>query len=117
MGKALMVVGANPTDPGLEAAFNEWYTEQHLDDVLAVAGFQVARRYSLSDARPMVGTEPSPFRYLAIYEIESDDLEQTGRDVQAALDRGAITVSETFDLANFSVDFYALMPGSERTSR
>jgi hypothetical protein len=117
MAKALMVVGANPTDPALEATFNEWYNEQHLDDVLAVAGFRAARRYSLSDARPMVGTEPSPFRYLAIYEIESDDLEQTGRDVQEALDRGAITVSETFDLTNFSVDFYALMPGSERTSR
>jgi hypothetical protein len=62
MAKALMVVGANPPDPALEAAFNEWYTEQHLDDVLAVA------------------------------------------------------VLETFDLAKFSVDFYALMPGSERTS-
>jgi hypothetical protein len=116
MAKALMVVGSNPTDPESEAAFNEWYTEQHLDDVLAVAGFNVARRYALSPARPMVGTEPSPFGYLAIYEIESDDLEQTGRDVQAALDSGAIPLSETFDLSAFSVDFYALIPGAERSA-
>jgi hypothetical protein len=116
MAKALMVVGSNPTDPASEAAFNEWYTEQHLDDVLAVAGFNTARRYALSLARPMVGTEASPFGYLAIYEIESDDLEQTGRDVQAALDSGAIPLSETFDLSAFSVDFYALIPGAERSA-
>ena len=111
-----MVVGSNPTDPAREAEFNEWYTDTHLDDVLRVAGFHVARRYSLSDARPMVGTKPSPFRYLAIYEVESDDLEQSGRDVQAAIDSGAIPISETFDLANFSVDFYAAIPDAERTS-
>ncbi len=116
MAKALMVVGSNPTSPAEEATFNEWYTETHLDDVLAVAGFKTARRYSLSDARPMVGTEASPFGYLAIYEIESDDLEQTGAAVQAALDSGAIPLSETFNLDNFSVDFYALIDGAERTA-
>jgi hypothetical protein len=114
MARALMVVGSNPTGPEQDDAFNAWYTETHLDDVLAVAGFQNARRYSLSDARPMVGTEASPFQYLAVYEIESDDLEQTGRDVQAALDSGAIPLSDTFDLSNFSVDFYELIPGAER---
>lgn len=116
MAKALMVVGSNPTDPAHEAEFNEWYSDTHLADVLAVAGFHTARRYSLSDARPMVDTEASPFRYLAVYEIESDDLEQTGRDVQAALDSGAIPISETFDLSRFSVDFYALIDGSERSA-
>jgi hypothetical protein len=114
MPKALMVVGANPTDAARETEFNEWHTETHLDDVLKVAGFITARRYSRSDARPMVGTEASPFRYLAIYDVESDDLEQSGRDLQAALDSGAIPLSETFDLANFSVDFYAAIPGAER---
>jgi hypothetical protein len=116
MAKALMVVGSNPTDPAQEAAFNEWYTEHHLDDVLAVAGFDTARRYTLSEVRPMLGTEPSPFGYLAVYEIESDDLTATARELQAALDSGAIPLSETFDLNNFSVDFYALLPDSQRTA-
>jgi hypothetical protein len=116
MAKALMVVGSNPTDSAREAEFNRWYTDTHLDDVLKVAGFQVARRYELSPARPMAGTEQSPFRYLAIYDVESDDLEQAGRDLQAALDSGAIPISETFDLSSFSVDFYAAIPGAERHS-
>jgi hypothetical protein len=114
MAKALMVVGSNPTDSAHEAEFNAWYTDTHLDDVLKVAGFQVARRYQLSPARPMADTQASPFRYLAVYDVESDDLEQSGRDLQAALDSGAIPISERFDLSNFSVDFYAEIPGTER---
>jgi hypothetical protein len=116
MPKALMVVASNPTDSAHEAEFNEWYTNTHLDDVLKVAGFTVARRYALSDARPMVGTTASPYRYLAIYDVESDDLQQSGRDLQAALDSGAIPLSETFDLSNFAVDFYAAIPDAERHS-
>ncbi len=115
MAKALMVVGSNPADPANESAFNEWYTETHLDDVLKVAGFKSARRYALSDVRPMAETQPSPYGYLAVYEVESDDLAATARELQAALDSGAIPISEHFDLSGFSVDFYALLPGAERS--
>lgn len=114
MPSALMVVGSNPAAPEQEAEFNRWYVEEHLDDVLAVAGFKAARRYTLSPVRPMADTEPSPYGYLAVYEVEADDLEVAGRDLQAALDSGGIPISETFDLSGFSVDFYELMPGSER---
>lgn len=116
MPSALMVVGSNPVDPGREEDFNRWYSEEHLDHVLAVAGFTKARRYSLSPVRPMADTEPSPFGYLALYEVEADDLAQAGRDLQAALDSGAIPISEDFDLSAFSVDFYELIPGSERAA-
>jgi hypothetical protein len=116
MPSALMVVGSNPVAPEQEAEFNRWYVEEHLDDVLAVAGFTAARRYTLSPVRPMADTEPSPYGYLAVYEVEADDLAVAGRDLQAALDSGAIPISETFDLSGFSVDFYELMPGSERSA-
>ena len=116
MPSALMVVGSNPAAPEQEAEFNRWYVEDHLDDVLAVAGFTAARRYTLSPVRPMADTEPSPYGYLAVYEVGADDLAVAGRDLQAALDSGAIPISETFDLTGFSVDFYALMPGSERSA-
>ena len=116
MPSALMVVGSNPVGPEREEAFNRWYSEEHLDDVLAVAGFTKARRYSQSPVRPMADTEPSPFGYLAVYEVEADDLAQAGRDLQAALDSGAIPISEDFDLNAFSVDFYEFVPGSERSA-
>ncbi len=111
-----MVVGSNPVSPEREAEFNRWYVEEHLDDVLAVAGFTAARRYRQSPVRPMADTEPSPYGYLAIYEVEADDLEVAGRDLQAALDSGAIPISEDFDLTGFSVDFYEFVPGSERSA-
>jgi hypothetical protein len=111
--KALMVVGSNPATPEQENEYNRWYVEEHFPDVLAVEGFTLARRYALSDVRPMAGTEASPYSYLAIYEVDADDLEKAGADLQAALDSGDIPISETFDLGNFSVDFYALVPGSE----
>lgn len=116
MPSALMVVGSNPVSADREEAYNRWYVEEHFDDVLAVAGFTTARRYALSPVRPMADTEPSPYGYLAIYEVEADDLAQAGRDLQAALDSGAIVVSEDFDLNAFSVDFYEFVPGSERSA-
>jgi hypothetical protein len=111
-----MVVGSNPVSPECEEAYNSWYVDTHFGDVLAVAGFEKARRYALSPVRPMADTEPSPYGYLAIYEVEADDLAQAGRDLQAALDSGAIPISEDFDLGAFSVDFYELVPGSERSA-
>lgn len=116
MPSALMVVGSNPVSPDREEAYNSWYVEEHFPDILAVAGFNKARRYALSPVRPMADTEPSPYGYLAIYEVEADNLAQAGRDLQAALDSGAIPISEDFDLGAFSVDFYELVPGSERSA-
>jgi hypothetical protein len=116
MPSALMVVGSNPVAPEREDEYNRWYVDEHLADVLAVAGFTAARRYAQSPVRPMADTEPSPYCYLAIYEVEADDLGQAGRDLQAALDSGAIPMSEDFDLTGFSVDFYEFVPGSERSA-
>src|SRR5258707_10388050 len=102
MPSALMVVGSNPVAPERKDEYNRWYVDKHFADVLAVAGFTTARRYAQSPVRPMADTEPSPYGYLAIYEVEADDLAQAGRDLQAALDSGAIPISETFDLTGVS---------------
>lgn len=108
-----MVVGSNPATPEQEDEYNRWYVEEHFPDILSVEGFTLARRYARSDVRPMAGTEPSPFGYLAFYELDTDDLEQAAADLQAALDGGGIQISEAFDLNNFTIDFYAFVPGSE----
>jgi hypothetical protein len=68
MTKLKMVVLTSPV-AGQEDEFNEWYTNIHLKDVVAVPGILSAQRFKLSD--PM-GFEHR-HQYLAIYEIESDD--------------------------------------------
>lgn len=65
------VVLTNAVD-GREDEYNDWYTNVHLPDVLAIPGIVAAERYRLAHAQR---NPVQPFSYLAIYEIETDDLE------------------------------------------
>jgi hypothetical protein len=47
-------------DPQHEAAFNRWYDEVHLPELLACPGWLSARRYTALDGGP---------KYVAVYEI------------------------------------------------
>lgn len=67
----LFVVLSNPIE-GEEDRFNAFYSDQHIPDVLRVPGIVSARRYVLTEAQRQ--PTPSPFKYLAIYDIETDDL-------------------------------------------
>jgi hypothetical protein len=80
--------------PGQEQAYNDWYDNEHLADVIAVEGFVAAQRFRLVDV-PGNGSPAS--RYLAIYEIEAED-------PNAVLDRlveigtnGGMAISEALD--------------------
>jgi hypothetical protein len=61
---------------GHEDEYNDWYTNRHLSDVLNVDGFVAAQRFCLSETDP-----PQEFshKYLALYEVETDDLEKVQR--------------------------------------
>ena len=51
--------------------FKRWYKDQHLGDVLRVPGFVGAQRFdAVLDVEPQ-----TPYRYLAVYDIETDDLD------------------------------------------
>jgi hypothetical protein len=61
---------------GREDEYNDWYTNRHLADVLRVEGFVAAQRFRLTENDP-----PQEFshKYLALYEVETDDLEKVKR--------------------------------------
>ena len=67
MPKGIMVVQSDPVDPAHEDDYNDWYDNTHVPEICAVPGFVSARRYKVHGAG-------SP-AYLAIYEIDADDLE------------------------------------------
>jgi hypothetical protein len=71
VGKYLHVVFTNPTE-GSEDEFNEWYSTVHLPEVLEMPGFVSGQRFKLLDPEHLDGP-----RYLAVYEIESDDIDAT----------------------------------------
>jgi len=71
--KSYMLALGNPM-PGLEDEFNEWYTNVHIKEAITVDGFVSAQRFKLSDTQMR---DSQPYKYLAIYEIES------GREAEA----------------------------------
>ncbi|SDZ49114.1 DUF4286 family protein [Herbiconiux ginsengi] len=77
MPKNYYVVHSNPVE-GREDEYNDWYTNQHLKDVIAVPGFVSAQRYIASDVN-----EDAPFRYMALYELEGDATEALARMSEA----------------------------------
>lgn len=70
MTRHILLVHSDPT-PGRDDDYNQWYDDVHLPDVLEVRGFVAAKRYV---AAPSIHDEMPDRRYLAIYEIETDDL-------------------------------------------
>jgi len=70
--------------PGQEDAFNAWYDDVHLDDLLRIPGVTAARRSQLVEQVQMTTDETglkltdakgidAKYKYLAIYELEADD--------------------------------------------
>ena len=50
MGKYNLIALTNPID-GLDDEFNDWYTNEHLDDVLKLPGVMAAQRFCLNDVQ------------------------------------------------------------------
>jgi len=79
---------------GQEEAYHRWYDEVHIAEVLGLDGFLSGERF---EPVPLAPDAPPPDGYLAIYEIETDDvgalLQQlnTGKmDISPALDTGNV---------------------------
>ena len=66
MAKGIMLVESVPSSPDREDEYNTWYDEIHIPQLLALDGIVAARRL-----RPVDGNGP----YVAIYELEGDDLQ------------------------------------------
>ncbi len=71
MERWLLVAETNCTDPSREKDFNQWYDNIHVPDILETPGFIRATRYETDSPTEGRG------RFLALYEIETDDIEQT----------------------------------------
>ena len=78
--RAVLIVMSDAVD-GHDGEYNDWYDRVHLPDVLDVPGFVAARRFV---AEPSVHGELPPHQYLAIYEMEGDDLDTLHGALSAA---------------------------------
>lgn len=72
MARFKMIALTKPVE-GREEEYHQWYQNHHLPEVCALPGVTGAQRYKL--AAPLQGFDGRPF--LAIYDIETDDIMQT----------------------------------------
>lgn len=94
MREYTLIVYSNHT-PGNEEAFNEWYTREHLPDVLALPGFVSARRFRVMDFKLDENGPDPTHRYVAMYNLYTDDPEAALNDLRSRVESGRIVISQT----------------------
>jgi hypothetical protein len=96
MKRYLLVVLTNAVD-GRDDDFNAWYDEVHLRDICAIPGMISARRYMAAPVQP--GPDSARWRYLAIYEIETNDLQGVMDEMNARAGGDKMVISDSLDVA------------------
>jgi hypothetical protein len=85
MATSVFLVYTEPV-AGREDEYNDWYSNQHIPDVLSVPGFVAAQRFTLSDAQRNPALAKDALKYVAVYEIEGDPHEAVAKLAAAAKD-------------------------------
>jgi hypothetical protein len=75
----VQVVFSNPT-PGMEEEYNRWYSERHALEVVGAPGFVDVQRFALSG--PQLNDKPVTYKYLALYEVKTDNIAARIADFQ-----------------------------------
>lgn len=77
---------------GREDEFNAWYQHVHLGEMVTFSGFKSAQRFRRVHNLGARETDP----YLAIYEIETDDIDAVMSELETRAGAGELTMSEAF---------------------
>lgn len=89
MARGIVIVESRPSSPARVDEYNHWYTNVHLPEVCAVPGFVGASRYA-----PVDGEGP----YVAIYELDCDDLAGSMTALGDAVGQGSIHMSDVLSM-------------------
>jgi hypothetical protein len=104
MSRYIFAVHSNAAE-GREEEYNEWYSNHHLEDLLACPGVVSARRLTLAEQQ--VHPSPQPFKYFCLYEIETDDLQGFINDLIARAGTERMRISSS--LGNSLPVFWKVM--------
>ena len=75
--RPLSIVTAS-VDPEHETEWDNWYTESHVPNLLKIPGYVMACRFRVLEHPALAGFNSAP-KYLAIYEVENEDVLPTLR--------------------------------------
>lgn len=98
MKKYILTTFSLPIE-GMQIEYNKWYDEVHLHDVLNVPEIKTAQRF-----KPFQQSNVVKGPYLAIYEIETDEIER----VIDAFQSGTypMRTSDAIAIETVSIQFY-----------
>jgi hypothetical protein len=106
MRRFKMLVFSEPFE-GQDDEFNRWYTGRHLDDICALPGFKSAQRFTIHS----VSMGSTLNKYLAIYDVETDDPDWVIENMFALRDTEAMPMSPAFNIDPTSVMLYEELTG------
>lgn len=89
MPRGIMYVETMPVSPDREADYHRWYNDTHLAEITAVDGIVAARRFAPAD-----GNGP----FIAIYELDCDDLDGAVRQLSDMAARGEMSSIELLSM-------------------
>ncbi|OBH11040.1 DUF4286 family protein [Mycobacterium sp. E1747] len=119
MPHAIMLAFTQPTSPESEEAFNDWYSNKHIRDLVTIPGVIAATRYEIAhDVETLPGVGGPEQKYLAIYEIEGEtdaDLESFAETLRNALTDGTADISVHLDMTRLGASL--CLPLTERLER
>jgi hypothetical protein len=95
----VLVVLANSVE-SREDEFNDWYSEVHVPEILALPSFLSARRFRLDRRAPT----NSSHGYLTVYEVS--DAAVAAAELQTAGQAGHLTMSDALDAEAVTQGFF-----------
>ena len=102
MAKYVFVVYTEPVE-GQDDEYNRWYSDVHVADVLKIEGITAARRFKLAPMDPPQDGHPP---YLALYEIETDDITKIPAAIRQGVQDGSMPLSDALDRSKNRTAYY-----------
>ncbi|MFR9773755.1 hypothetical protein [Nocardia sp. SC052] len=108
--RAVMVALTNRSSTATDEQFNEWYDKIHVPEVLAVEGFTGVSRYRASQVG--TGLDSGMHEYLAVYDIETADLDEVRERMIRAMPSWQPT--DVLDTDSRAIAFFELVSDHSR---
>jgi hypothetical protein len=97
-----LLIGASQATDGRDEDYARWYDQTHIRDICALPGVSSGKRYEATEA----GLTPVPARHLAIYEVETDDIDAVMAELRRRSAAGEIAMTDAIDLTSSQLWIY-----------
>lgn len=101
MAHAQLIAYVSPSSPQQEEAFNKWYDEVHIPQVVErIPGVVGGSRFRLASAQLVSDAELPARGYLSVYELDTDDLQALANPLAEALGDGTLDLTAASDMTD-----------------